>query len=54
MQFNNTFFLPMIYCLAVHCSCGAKLFGFGSTNVAINLYFGGAKNSNIVFYHHQF
>ena len=24
--------------VVVHCSCGAKLFGFGSTNVGIVLY----------------
>ena len=24
--------------LAVYCSCGAKIFGFDSTNVTINLY----------------
>ena len=43
-QFNNTifFFYRMSYCaqplLAMHCSYGAKLFGFDSTNVTINLY----------------
>ena len=24
--------------LAIHCSYGAKIFGFGSINIAINLY----------------
>ena len=39
-QFNNTFYLAMSYIaqskVAVY--CGAKLFGFDSNNVTINLY----------------
>ena len=42
MKQHNFFFKSLSYnaqpSLAVHYSCGAKLFGFGSTNVAIFLY----------------
>ena len=39
-QFNNTLFLAMNYIaqLKVVVHCGAKLFGFDSNNVTINLY----------------